>query len=115
MNDLENRSLNFAVDVRKLVKQLPQNTSNREDGKQVVRSSGSIGANYIEANESLGDKDKLMKLRISRKESKETVFWLTILKRTNPEVNQKLEDLIIECQELRKILSSIINKLESRT
>jgi len=45
MNDLENRSLDFAVDVRRLVKQLPQITSNWEDGKQVVRSSGSIGAN----------------------------------------------------------------------
>lgn len=115
MNDLENRCLDFAVDVRKLVKQLPNNTSNWEDEKQVVRSSGSIGANYIEANESLGDKDKLMKLRISRKESKETVYWLTIMKRTNPEFDQKLGESISECQELRKILSTIINKLESRT
>jgi four helix bundle protein len=84
-------------------------TSNFEDGKQLVRSSGSVGANYIEANEKLGDKDFLFRLKISRKEAKESKYWLRLLKVINPE-KQEIADLIKEAEQLRKILSSIINK-----
>jgi len=93
-------------------KKITKNTQNWEDSKQVVRSSGSIGANYIEANESLGEKDKLFRLRISRKESKETIFWLTILKETNNEFEAMIQTLIDEAAELRKIISAIIIKLQ---
>ena len=113
MNNLENRCLDFAVNVRLLLKQLPKLVSNYEDSKQVARSSGSIGANYIKANESLGEKDKLMKMRISRKEAKETIFWLTVLLKVNPELNESFDTLIAEASELNKILSSIILKLEN--
>ncbi|NOX97342.1 MAG: four helix bundle protein, partial [Nitrospirae bacterium] len=51
--DLEDRTLKFARGVRTFVRKLPKTTGNIEDGKQVIRSSGSVGANYIEANESL--------------------------------------------------------------
>jgi four helix bundle protein len=112
MNDLENRCLNYAVRVRKFVMQCPKNIPNYEDSKQIVRSSGSIGANYIEANESLGDKVKVMRLKISRKEAKETIYWLTIMKETNPELRTTIEELINEANELKNILSSIINKPE---
>jgi len=53
---------------------LPRTIGNTEDIKQVVWSSGSVGANYIEANESLEKKDFRMRIRISRKESKETGY-----------------------------------------
>jgi four helix bundle protein len=112
MNDLETRCLKFAVNVRFMVKELPYNICNTEDSKQVVRSSGSIGANYIEANESLGVKDKLMRLKISRKESKETIYWLNILYQTNNEDQKNIEQLINEATELKKIFSAIINKLD---
>ena len=102
MNELENRCLEYAVNIRRMIKQLPVNISNIQDSKQVVRSSGSIGANYIEANESLGEKDKLFRLRISRKESKETIYWLTILKNTNSEFEIIIQNLIDEAIELRK-------------
>lgn len=72
--DLEERTLKFAIDIRQFIKKLPKTIANNEDSKQLVRSSGSIGANYIEANESLGKKDKLMRMKISRKECKESVF-----------------------------------------
>jgi len=72
--ELEDRTLKYAISVRKFIKKLPRDVGNIENSKQVVRSSGSVVANYIEANESLGDKDKLMRLRISRKECKETSF-----------------------------------------
>ncbi len=113
--ELEDRTLKFAIDVRKFIKRLFKDIGNIEDGKQVVRSSGSVGANYIEANESLGDKDKLMRLRISRKECKETRFWLNCIKGANsfPD-NHEIVILIGESEELLKILSSIIDKLNKK-
>jgi four helix bundle protein len=65
--DLEERTFAFAKRVRGFVKQLPRTVCNVEDVKQLVRSSGSVGANYIEANEALGRKDFLMRIRICRK------------------------------------------------
>jgi four helix bundle protein len=112
MNNLENRCMDFAVNIRLMIRQFPMDIPNKEDGKQVVRSFGSIGANYIEANESLGDKDKLFRLRISRKESKETIYWLTILKETNTEFQIIIQKLIDEATELCKIISAIIIKLQ---
>src|SRR5881396_2019468 len=77
--DLESRTELFAKQVRAFVKRLPRTVSNYEDVRQLVKSSGSVGANYIEANESLGKKDFLMHIRISRKEAKESRYWLTLL------------------------------------
>lgn len=77
--DLEERTKKFAWDIRQFVKKLPLTISNKEDVKQLIRSSGSVGANYIEANESLGKKDFLLRIRISRKEAKESVYWLSLL------------------------------------
>ena len=68
--NLEKRSYEFARRVRALVKLLPRTISNTEDGKQLVRSSGSVGANYIEANEALSKKDFTMRIKISKKEAK---------------------------------------------
>lgn len=78
----------------------------------MIKSSGSIGANYIEANEKLGDKDFLFRLKISRKEAKESRYWLRLLKSLNEEFADEIEKLIIEAEELRKILSAIINKVQ---
>ena len=108
---LEERTLNFAKEVRRFVKLLPRSIANLEDGKQVIRSSGSIGANYIEANEALGKKDFVLRVKISRKEAKETRFWLELIDTTgNPELENTRRKLIEEVTELLKILSSIINK-----
>ena len=68
--DLEGRTFDFAKRVRAFVKQVPMTLANMEDIKQVVRSSGSVGANYIEANESLSKKDFLMRVKICRKEAR---------------------------------------------
>ncbi len=109
--DLEERTLNFAKDVRQFVKLLPRSIANLEDGKQVIRSSGSIGANYIEANEALGKKDFVLRTRISRKEAKETRFWLELIDTTgNSDLEKIQRKLLGEVTELLKILSSIINK-----
>ncbi|MCH7723335.1 MAG: four helix bundle protein [Bacteroidetes bacterium] len=109
--DLEERTFLFAKDVRLFVKTLPKTIANIEDSKQVVRASGSVGANYREANEALGKKDFLMRIKISRKESKESACWLRLINETNiPDNHNEAERLIKEATELKKIFSSIVVK-----
>lgn len=69
---LEDRTFEFARDCRFSVKDLKNTMSNIEDGRQLIKSSGSVGANYIEGNEKLGDKDLKFRIKISRKEAKES-------------------------------------------
>ena len=109
--DLEERTFQFAKDVRLFVKSLPKTIANIEDVKQLIRAAGSVGANYIEANESLGKKDFLMKIKICRKESKESAYFLKLINETNElGINDEAERLIREAIELKKIFSSIIEK-----
>jgi len=110
--DLEERTYQFALDVRKFIKKIPKTIANIEDGKQVVRSSGSIGANYIEANEKVGEKDLKYRLKISRKEAKESIYWMRLILNSNENIDREENNrLINEALELRKILSAILNKL----
>jgi four helix bundle protein len=108
--NLEEGTFLFAKEYRIYIRTLPKIISNIEDGKQLVRSSGSVGANYIEANEKLGDKDFLFRLKIARKEAKESKFWLQLLNDLNPDQINLSESLLFEIEELRKILSAIITK-----
>lgn len=112
--DLEQRTLNFAKRVREFVRKLPKTISNIEDGKQLVRSSGSIGANYIEANESLSRKDCLMRIKISRKESKESCFWLELAYTDNKhDLEKEREELKQEAREFTKMFGSMVEKFKS--
>ena len=106
--DLEERTLKFAKEVIQFVKGLPRSIANAEIAKQLIRSSSSIGANYIEANESLGKKDFLMRIKISRKESKESISWLKLVETKDQEKDR--EALIGEATELMKIFGSIAEK-----
>jgi four helix bundle protein len=109
--DLEERTQQFAVNVRLFAHKVVKTIAIADDLKQVVRSSGSIGANYIEANEALSKKDFIYRLKISRKEAKETVYWLNILLQTADKAEQnQISILLKEAEELKKIISSIINK-----
>ena len=112
--DLEERTYLFPKAVRAFVRRLPTTISNIEDIKQVVRSSGSVGANYIEANEGLGTKDFKMRVRISRKESKETketAYWLRLIfTGDRPDLDAERNRLIAEANELKLIFSAIIRK-----
>jgi four helix bundle protein len=111
--DLEERTYKFAKRVREFIRKVPKTMSNIEDGKQVIRSSGSIGANYIEANEALSKKDFLMRIKICRKESKETAYWLKLLENTNnSESETERTYLIKEASELMNIFGAIIRKSE---
>jgi len=104
--DLEERCLKFAQKVRNYVKKLPKTISNVEYGKQLIRASSSVGANYIEANESLSRKDFKMRIKISKKEVKESRYWL-ILTEPLKENQKEKEELIGEATELMKIFGSI--------
>ena len=109
--DLEERTFQFAKDVRLFVKTLPKTIANTEDSRQVVKASGSVGANYREANEALSKKDFVMRIKICRKESKESAYWLRLIKETNNLKNaDEAERLRQEANELKKIFSSILQK-----
>lgn len=112
--DLEDRTLDFAKRVVRMCKELPTNTVNDKLVDQVIRSAGSVGANYREANDALGTKDFLMRLKISRKEVKETHFWLELIIEANPDLKKRIGSLFQESLELKKILSAIITKLQNK-
>lgn len=109
--DLEERTFFFAKDVRELVRKLPKTIGNIEDGKQLVRASGSVGANYLEADDNLGRKDEINKLRISRKEARESRYWLRLLD-PGEALESERQRLAQEAKELMLIFSSILRKLE---
>ncbi len=113
--DLEERTFKFARNISKLLKSLPVNISNIEYFKQLIRSSASIGANYLEANEALSKKDFLMRVKISRKEAKESVYWLKLIMETNTkDIKENLLSSCREAIELKKILSKIILNSEAK-
>jgi four helix bundle protein len=109
--ELEDRTTEFAKQIIALCKLLPQDVINRNFISQIIRSAGSIGANYREANESLGEKDFLMRLKISRKEAKETDHWLDLITAANPKFSRRTLKLKTETDELRSIFSAIIYKI----
>jgi len=111
--DLEDRTLIFAKDVRAFVKKLPKTIGNNEDGKQLIKASGSVGANYIEANESLSKKDFIMRIKICRKEAKESRYWLRLVDTNEKqELEAERNDLLKEATELMNIFGSILQKCQ---
>jgi len=112
--DLEERTTEFAKRVIRLCRCLPKDSINNVLIDQIVRSAGSVGANYREANDSLGRKDFVHKLKISRKEVKETIHWLEIIEEANYKLKERMRLLKQEAVEIRNILSSIIIKMENK-
>jgi four helix bundle protein len=109
--DLEDRTFQFAESVRQFVKQLPRTISNSEDIRQLVRASGSVAANWIEADEALSKKDFLMRVKICRKEAKESRLFLRLIDaRPAKNTGSSRDGLAKEARELRLIFSAIISK-----
>ena len=107
--DLEERALLFAQQVRAFLKTLPRTYANIEDGRQLIRASAAVGANYIEANEGLSKKDFLLRSKISRREAKELRFFLRLLDTGQSDAaEQQRQVLIQEATELLPILNAII-------
>lgn len=104
---LEDRTCLFAKDCRDFAKDAPKNIANVEYLKQLVRSSGSVAANYIEANESLSKKDFILRIKICRKEAKESILWLRLL--------EAPAALSSEATELMKIFGAVLEKSKDLT
>jgi four helix bundle protein len=111
--DLEERTEKFSLRVRNFCLKLKKDVINIEYIKQLVRAAGSVAGNYIEANESLGNQDKIMHIKISRKESKECKLWLKhVLTYGNQELEKERLELLQEAHELENIFGSIYRRLE---
>ena len=109
--DLEDRTFLFAESVRAFVKQLPRTVSNTEDVRQLVRASGSVAANWIEADEALSKKDFLMRVKICRKEAKESRLFLRLIDTGLSKSSVASRGVLAtEDRELTLIFSSIISK-----
>jgi len=104
--------LKFARAVIVFVRKLPKDVVNNEIIKQLVRASGSVGANYIEANEALSRKDFLLHIKISRKEAKESRYWLNLIATDDEKLEKERLGLCDEAGQLMKIFGSIVEKTQ---
>jgi len=113
--DLEERTFVFAQRVRAFIRGLGRTLGNVEYARQLIRSSGSVGANYIEANEALGQKDFVMHVKICRKEAKESRYWLRLLDLApTPGLDGERAALVAEAMELTLIFSAICRNREGQ-
>jgi four helix bundle protein len=107
--DLDQRTFLFAQSIRAFVKTLPRTIGNTEDVRQLVRASGSVAANWIEADEALSKKDFLVRAKICRKESKESRLFLRLIEVGTTDGTRR-DGLAGEARELTLIFSAIIAK-----
>lgn len=114
--DLEERTFQFALSVRLFFRQHKWDPVSWSDVKQVLRSSGSVAANFVEANEGISPDDNIYRLRLCKKEAKESGLWLRLIEETNPvhpEQTSQFNRLKQETGELVKIFATIIrNKIK---
>ena len=115
--DLEERTFEFALAVRKLISDQTWGKEHWSDIDQILRSSGSVGANYIEANDSLSPKDFQYRIKICKKEAKESRYWARLLGCTCPQTaKESLRIIYQEAEELMKILAVILrNNIKNNT
>jgi four helix bundle protein len=112
--DLEERTALYAERVRNFCLKLPKNVANNEYVAQLVRAGSSPGANYIEANECIGDKDFNMKIKTCRRESKESSYWLRlVITDGSEEMENERKALRQEAKEFVFIFNSILKKREA--
>jgi four helix bundle protein len=109
--DLEERTTRFAESIRDFCLKLPKNTVNNEFVSQLLRAGSSSGANYIEANEGIGDKDFKMKIKTCRRESKEAAYWLRlVITDGSKPMEDKRAALRQEAREFVLIFTAILKK-----
>lgn len=108
--DLEERTAKFAENIIDFLRPIERNLINTNIISQLIRSTTSIRANYMEANQGSSNKDFKNKIYICRKESNETKYWLRILAKANPELIEKSRKFWKEAHELTLIFASITKK-----
>jgi four helix bundle protein len=112
--DLEKRTKKFSLDIISFALSLKHSTENLVLIKQLVRSATSVGANYLEANEKLSDQDFLYRVKVAKKEAKESIYWLELLLVEERQTTDR-ESLRQEATELMKILATMIKNYRSNT
>ncbi|MNJ86234.1 hypothetical protein D3C87_37250 [compost metagenome] len=111
-NIIQKKSFDFAVQIVETYKHLAHEKKEFILSKQLLRSGTSIGANISEAVRGQSSKDFIHKLQISRKETSETLYWLKLLQTTSYLKTDIATKLIQSCEELLRILTSIIKTTE---
>lgn len=114
--DLEERTAKFADQIRTFVQKIPKNDCNSKDKQQLIRSSGSVAANYIEANNALGKGDFIMRIRICLKEAKESKLWLMLLRIPTETaiVENERQFLRSEADQFVRIFSTILKRVQEK-
>jgi len=112
--DLQDRTLRYAKRTRSFLRALKEDETNGEDKRQLIRSSGSVAANYIEANEAISSRDFSLRIKICKKEAKESFLWLQLLEIADSTLEAERQALIQETIELGKIFGAILKKVASR-
>lgn len=107
-NQTYEKALDFSVRIVRLYQYLVSNHTEFVMSKQVLKSGTSIGANISEAMSAESTSDFIHKMSISLKEAKETIYWLTLLRRTDYLSELQFQSMMNDCSQLSKILSSII-------
>lgn len=111
--DIKERTFDFAVEIVHLSRRLYGKRETAVLGNQVLRSGTSIGANIEEAAASYSKDEYVYKMNVALKEARETHFWLRLTQRSEPSRLNTLDDLIAECEEIKKILGSIVSRLRN--
>lgn len=106
--DILERSVQYSLKIVKFYRQLEKNSVGRILGKQLLRSGTSIGANIHEAQGGQSKADFIAKMSIAYKESRESAYWLRIMKESEMKYSKEMDDLKDETEQLIKILSSIL-------
>lgn len=112
--DLEERVTIFSENLILFCKELPITTLSNNIINQLLRSGTSVGANYMEANACESKRDFLNKISISRKESKETLYWIRLLAIQFPDKKIKLRELWKETHELSLIFGGILKSIKRK-
>ncbi len=113
--DIRERSFTFAIRVLKMGKALSKNSINNILINQVVRSATSVGANIEEAQGAYTKSDFTHCMNIAKKEARETFYWLKLIKEMNPTIAKRLSLLLVENEEIIKILTTIVKKSNPRS
>lgn len=111
--NLEDRTFDFANNCKEFLKKIERNIHNIEYYKQLIRSSGSVAANFIEANESFSRNDFSHRIKICRKEAKESRLWLRLIDINEQQLSATRDALIQETIELTKIFGAMLEKIKN--
>ena len=112
---MDEKCMAFAVRIVNLCRFLKKEGKDSKTLDQLYRSGTSIGANFAEAECAVSTNDFVSKLHISLKECNESLFWLRLLNRLNDLDDKYFNSIYKDCEELKKLLVSIIKSTKDKT